>query len=147
MHLPAVLQAQAAPAQAAKAANVRATPRPAVAVPHAQALNMCARKAHPLRVPLPLVSTAEAEATAQAVPTTEVTHRAAAITEAARLREVPLQVRDVVQAAATVAEAAAQAQVQASAAAAQVAVVATAPLAVAAAQVVEEDNFRATSID
>ena len=147
MSLPAVLQAQAALAQAAKAATVRATPRLAAAVPHAQAQNMCAHKAHPLRVPPPLASTAEAETTAQAVPTTGATHRAAAIIEAAHLREVPLQVRDVVQAAATVAEAAAQAQVQASAAAAQVAVVAIAPLAVAAAQVVEEDNFRATSID
>lgn len=141
----AVLQAQAAPAQAAKAANVRATPRPAVAVPHAQALNMCARKTHPLHVPLQRASTEVAEATAQAVPTTGATHRAAAIIEAAHLREVPLQVRDVVQAAATVAEAAAQAQV--SAAAAQEAVAVTVPLAVAVAQVVEEDNLRATSID
>lgn len=143
----AVLQAQAAPAQAAKAANVRATPRPAVAVPHAQALNMFARKTHPLHIPLQRASTEVAEATAQAVPTTEATHQAAAITEAVRLREVPLQVRDVVQAAATVAEAAAQAQVQESAAAVQVAVAVTVPLVVAVAQVVEEDNLRATSID
>ena len=144
MPRPAVLQAQAAPAQAAKAANVRATPRPTVAVPHAQAPNTCARKTHPLHVPLQRASTEVAEATAQAVPTTEATHRAAAITEAARLLEAPLQVRDVVQAA-TVAEAAAQ--VQASAAAVQAAVVVTAPLAVDVAQVVEEDNLRATSID
>ena len=107
---------------------------------------MCARKAHPLHIPLQRASTEVAEATAQAAPTTGATHRAAAITEAARLREVPLQVRDVVQAA-TVAEAAAQAQVQESAAAAQVVVAVTVPLAVAVAQVVEEDNLRATSID
>ena len=144
MPRPGVLQAQAAPAQAAKAANVRATPHPTVAVPHAQALNMCARKTHPLHVPHQRASTEVAEATAQAVPTTGATHQAAAITEAVRLREVPLQVQDVVQAAAIVAEAAA---VQASAAAVQAAVVVTAPLAVDVAQVVEEDNLRATSID
>ena len=147
MPRPAVLQAQAAPAQAAKAANVRATPHPTVAVPHAQALNMCARKTHPLHVPPQRASTEVAEATAQAVPTTGATHQAAAITEAVRLREVPLQVQDVVQAVATVAEAAAQAQVQESAAAVQVAVAVTVPQAVAVAQVVEEDNLRATSID
>lgn len=106
---------------------------------------MCARKTHPLHIPLQRASTEVAEATAQAVPTTEATHRAAAITEAVRLREVPLQVQDVVQAAAIVAEAAAQAQV--SAAAAQEAVAVTVPLAVAVAQVEEEDNLRATSID
>ena len=139
MSQPAVHQAQAA--------SVRATPRPAAVVPHAPAQNMCARKAHPLRVPLQRASTVEAEATAQVVPTTGAAHRAVAITEAARLREVPLQVRDVVQVAATVAEAAVQVQAQAVAAAAQVAVVAIAPLAAAAVQVVEEDNFRATSID
>lgn len=108
---------------------------------------MCARKTHPLHIPLQRASTEVAEATAQAVPTTEATHQAAVITEAVRLREVPLQVRDVVQAAATVAEAAAQAQVLVSAAAAQVVVAVTVPLAVAVAQVVEEDNLRTTSID
>ena len=147
MSLPAVRQAQAMLAQAAaKAVNVRATLRQAAAVSHAPAQNMCALKAHLLHAPLHQASTAVAEAIAQAVPTTGATHRAAAITEAARLRGVPLQVRDVVQVAATVAEAAVQVQAQAVAVAAQV-VVAIAPLAVAAVQVVVEDNFRATSID
>lgn len=140
MSLPAVRQAQAMLAQAAaKAVNVRATLRQAAAVPHAPAQNMCARKAHLLHAPLHQASTAVAEAIAQAVPTTGATHRAAAITEAARLRGVPLQVRDVVQVAATVAEAA----VQAPQAIAQVrAAIAQAAEAVAVAVVAEEDNYR-----
>lgn len=78
--------------------------------------------------------------------TTEATHQAAAITETARLREAPHQVQDAVRAAAIVVEAAVRAQAQAVAAAVQEAV-ATAPREVAVAQVEEEDNFRASSID
>lgn len=48
--LPVVLQAQAMPAQAAKAANVKATPHPTAAVLHAPAQNMCVRKALPHHV-------------------------------------------------------------------------------------------------
>ena len=145
MPRPAVRQAQAVHAQAAKAVNVRATPRPVAAVPRAQAQNMCARKAHPLHVTLRRASTAEAEATAQAVHTTEAPHQAAAITEAARLQEAHPQVQDAAQAAATVAEVAVQAPVEA--VAAQVVAVATALLAVAVVQAEEEDNFRATTIN
>lgn len=95
---------------------------------------------HPLRV-----STAAAEATAQVVHTTEATHQVEVITEVAHLQEAPHRVQVTALGAATVAEAVVQAQ--AAVAAAQAAVVAIAPLAVAAVQVVEEDNLIATTID
>ena len=146
--LPAALPAQAVPAQAAKAANVRVTLHQTPAVLHAPAQNMFVHRTRPHRVLLQLASTAAAEATAQAVPTIEAAHPTAAVTtEAVHLREVPLQVRAAVQAAATVEEAAVRVQVQAAAAAVQAAVAAIAPQAVAAARVEEEDNFRATTID
>ena len=141
MFRPAVRQAQAVPKQVAKAVVARPTPRPTAPVLHAPVLNMSVRRTTLLaphhRVPTEATHRAEAitEATAPVVPTIEAAH----------LREVPLQVPDVAQAAATAAEAAAQVQAaaiaQAEVAAAREAeAIAQAAEAVRAA--VEEDKFQ-----
>lgn len=141
MFRPAVLQAQAVPKQAAKAVVARPTLHPTVAVLHAPVLNMSVRRIT-LLVPLRRVPT---EATHQAEAITEATAPAVPTIEAAHLREVPLQVLDVAQAAATAAEAAAQVQAAAIAQAEVAAVreaeaIAQAVEAVRAA--VEEDKFQ-----
>ena len=141
MFRPTVLQAQAVPKQAAKAVVARPTLHPTVAVLHAPVLNMSVRRTT-LLVPLRRVPT---EATHQVEAITEATAPAVPTIEAAHLREVPLQVPAVAQAAATAAEAAAQVQAaaiaQAEVAAAREAeAIAQAAEAVRAA--VEEDKFQ-----
>ena len=139
--LQAVRQAQAAPKRAVKAAVDRPIPLPATRVLRAPAQNMCVRRttllAPHLQVP------AEAAHRAEAI--TEATAPAVLTTEAAHLREAPLQVQAVAQVAATTAEAAAQvlvaATVQAEVAAVQEAE-ATARAAEVVRVAVEEDKYQ-----
>lgn len=139
--LQAVRQAQAAPKRAAKAAVARPTPLPATRVHRAPAQNMFVRRTT-LLAPHQQVP---AEATHRVEAITEATVQAVLTTEAAHLREVPLQVQAVAQAAATTAEAAAQVLVAATAQA-EVAAVQEAEATARAAEVVrvavEEDKYQ-----